>query len=139
MFSRVLNTSLPWKVISGFVELCLVDNFTQWFMLSAHMRNKTSLSKPLFQEILQFCNAIVILQIIVKKPFKHLLKVSRFYKFVVFKNKCFRLLSLSLCKLWATNYQKRETVTLKHLLKLIKQTSQGVYMNIFCFYIEKNR
>ena len=35
---------------------------------------KTWLSKPLFKEILQFCRTIIILQILVKKPFKYLLK-----------------------------------------------------------------
>ena len=37
-------------------------------MVSTHMLNKILLSEPLFQEILQFCSAIVILQILAKKP-----------------------------------------------------------------------
>ena len=36
------------------------------------MLSKTSLSKPLFKEILQVCNTVIILQIIVKKLSKHL-------------------------------------------------------------------
>ena len=51
-------------------------------MVSAHMINKTSLSKPLFQEILPFWSTKVILQILVKKPSKHLFRVSLFDKFV---------------------------------------------------------
>ena len=47
------------------------------------MLSKTSLSKPLFKEILQFCNTVVILQIIVKKPSKHLFKVKSSDKYVV--------------------------------------------------------
>ena len=85
------------------------------------MLNKTSLSKP--PKILE------------KKPYKHLLKVNRFDKFVVETICC--LLSLSLCKLSATNYQKRRIMTLTHLLELIKQTIQGVYMNTLCFYLKK--
>ena len=82
------------------------------------MLNKTSLSKP--PKILE------------KKPFKHLLKVNRFDKFVVETICC--LLSLSLCKLSATKYQKRGIMTLAHLLELIKQTIQGIYMNTLRFY-----
>ena len=47
------------------------------------MLNKTSLSKPLFQEILHFCGPTVILQMLLKKPSKRLFKVSHFNKLVV--------------------------------------------------------
>ena len=60
-------------------------------MASAHMLNKTSLSKP--PNILE------------KNPFKHLFKVNRFDKFVAKTICC--LLSLSLCKLSVTNYHNR--------------------------------
>ena len=45
-------------------------------MVSTHMLNKILLSKPLFQEILQFCSAIVILQILAKKPSMNLSKLA---------------------------------------------------------------
>ena len=104
-------------------------------MVSVHILNQTSLSKPLFKEILQNYSTIVILQILVKKSFKYLLKVRSSDKFVV--KIIFCLLSLFLWKIWVSNYPNRRIVTLKHFLKLIKQTKQRVYMNTFCFYLKK--
>ena len=85
-------------------------------MVSTHMLNKTSLSKP--PKILE------------KKPFKHLFKVNhRFDKFVVYYHCLF------------ANFQSLITTigTLTHLLELIKQTIQGVYINTTCFYLEKKQ
>ena len=61
------------------------------------MLDKTSLSKPLFKEILQFCSSIVTFLITVKNRFKHLLKVRSLKKFVA-RTVSF-LLSLFLSKL----------------------------------------
>ena len=60
-------------------------------MVSAHMLNKTSLSKPLFKEISQSCSTIVILQILEKKSFKHLFGVpaNLFLKQFVIYYHCF--------------------------------------------------
>ena len=49
------------------MQLRFVDNFTQEFLVSANMSGKTSLLKPLFKGIFQFCSIVVILQILVKK------------------------------------------------------------------------
>ena len=46
-------------------------------MVSAHMLNKTSLSKLMFKVVFQFCSTIVILQTLVKKPFKQLYKIVK--------------------------------------------------------------
>ena len=89
-------------------------------MVSAHMLNKICLSKALlFQGFFNFvakCNTC--------EKRKHLLKVSRFDKFVVKTISC--LLSLSFYKLWATNYQNRGSAT--PLLKLIKQIREFIWM-----------
>ena len=52
-------------------------------MVSTQIINKTLLSKPLFKEILQLCTALVILQTVVKNPFKYLFSVRSSNKFVV--------------------------------------------------------
>ena len=89
-------------------------------MVSTHMLNKTSLSKP--PKILE------------KKPFKHLFKVNhRFDKFVVKTICC--LLSLSLCKLSVTNYHNRDIDTLIRAYK--RNNSGGLYKYYLLLFRKK--
>ena len=105
----------------------LVVNYTQQFVVSAHIPDKGLLLKPLFKEIFQFCSPIVLLKILVKKPCKHLFKVRCFVKTV------FLFTIIAFMKIFSS------LIKLKHLLRPLKLTNQAVYMNTCIFYLEENR